>query len=135
MMQKIKYRLIAFLSGRYGMDKLGKAILWTAIAFAAINIFAMSPTLYAVQTALLVWEMFRFLSRNTSKRYAENAAFEKLLGKLKTFFSIRRDMLRDRKTHVYRKCLSCKAMLRLPKSKGHHTVRCPRCSNRFEIDI
>lgn len=39
------------------------------------------------------------------------------------------------KDHVYRICPSCKANIRLPKKKGTHTVRCPRCGVLFEVKI
>ena len=71
------------------------------------------------------------MSRNIPKRRAENARF---VG----FFKLRRNKWKDRKTHVYRKCPTCHAILRLPKikgkekGKGKHTVCCPRCANKFE---
>ncbi len=135
MMDKFRLRLIAFMSGRYGMDRLGTVILWVCIGIAVINVFVSSIILYAIQTALVVWELFRFFSRNLTRRSAENAAFTGILDKFAAFFRLRHHMIRDRKTHVFKKCPHCKAMLRLPKTKGHHTVRCPRCSNRFVVDI
>lgn len=39
------------------------------------------------------------------------------------------------KDHVYRICPSCKANIHLPKKKGAHTVRCPRCNVLFEVKI
>lgn len=135
MMDKFKSRLIAFMSGRYGMDRLGTVILWVCIGIAVLNIFLSSIILYAIQTALVFWELFRFFSRNFTRRSAENAAFMKITDKIAAFFKLRHRMFRERKTHVFRKCPHCKAMIRLPKTKGHHTVRCPRCSDRFEVDI
>ncbi|MGM9637743.1 MAG: hypothetical protein ACI3YK_07145 [Eubacteriales bacterium] len=39
------------------------------------------------------------------------------------------------KDHVYRTCPMCLANIRLPKKKGEHQVRCPKCGNLFEIKI
>lgn len=39
------------------------------------------------------------------------------------------------KDHVYRTCPECKANIRLPKKKGAHSVRCPRCSTLFDVKI
>lgn len=39
------------------------------------------------------------------------------------------------KDHVYRTCPLCLANIRLPKKKGTHNVRCPKCSNLFEVKI
>ncbi|HHW24096.1 MAG TPA: hypothetical protein PK778_09435 [Bacillota bacterium] len=134
-LSKFGYWVVSLLAGRYGLDTFGKAIFIAAVALAAINIFASSPVLYIIQNALLLWEIFRFFSKNHAKRRAENAAFLRFWDKTKTFFKLRRSMLRDRKTHVYKRCPTCKAMLRLPKSKGRHSVRCPRCNSRFDIRI
>ena len=84
---------------------------------------------YAIQflPMILIFVIFyRIFSRNIQKRRQEN---EKFCG----FFKLIRNRFRDRKTHVYRKCPKCKAVLRLPKAKGKHTVVCPRCKNRFEV--
>jgi uncharacterized C2H2 Zn-finger protein len=81
---------------------------------------------YVVASALVVWMFSRMFSRNIAARKREN---DKFCG----FFKLRRNKFRDRKTHVYRKCPSCKAVLRLPKAKGKHFVVCPRCKNRFEV--
>ncbi len=39
------------------------------------------------------------------------------------------------KDHVYRICPACRANIRLPKKKGAHSVRCPRCSTLFDVKI
>ncbi|MBE6592034.1 MAG: hypothetical protein E7646_08345 [Ruminococcaceae bacterium] len=70
--------------------------------------------------------IFRAMSRNIAGRRREN---EKFSG----FFRLMKNKRRDRKTHVYRKCKQCHAVLRLPKAKGKHTVVCPKCRNRFEV--
>ena len=140
---KIRTAFYRFMYGRYGTDTLSKVILWcysgvlilylilsvvfsftmagNALATTILNVcyFILSGTL----AYLLISRMF---SRNISKRRAEN---EKFCG----FFKLRHNMYRDRKTHVYRKCPKCRAVLRLPRAKGKHTVVCPRCRNRFEV--
>ena len=133
-MNKLKSALIKFFYGRYGIDTLSKVITivyisWIAI-FIVLNIFFPSIPLMIIGSviaiALVVWVDFRTLSRNIPARRREN---EKFCG----FFKLQRNKFRDRKTHVYRKCKKCKAVLRLPKAKGKHTVVCPRCKNRFDV--
>ena len=34
---------------------------------------------------------------------------------------------------MYKKCIHCKTVLRLPLKKGVHTVKCPNCKKRFEV--
>ena len=133
-MGKIKERLYRFMYGRYGGDTLNKVLIWVyaiwIIAFRIVDLFSSSvwvSLFYWVSSAsLFFWIMFRMLSRNIYARRKENDAF---CG----FFRLRRNKFRDRKTHVYRKCPKCRAVLRLPKAKGKHFVVCPRCQNRFRV--
>lgn len=120
--------------GRYGTDTLNKVLLGVYIALVAIytvaSLFVSSVLFslaYALLSSLLVVVIFwRMFSRKIANRRREN---DKFCG----FFRLRRNKWRDRKTHVYRKCPSCRAMLRLPKAKGKHSVVCPRCKNRFTV--
>ena len=133
-MGKIKNKLYRFMYGRYGTDTLSTVLLYVYFAFVLIctivAIFVRSIWFslfyYVVATALVVWMLSRMFSRNIAARKREN---DKFCG----FFKLRKNKFRDRKTHVYRKCPSCKAVLRLPKAKGKHFVVCPRCKKRFEV--
>ncbi len=120
--------------GRYGTDTLGKVMLITYVvillAHTAVSLFVSIPLLdiavWIVSIALTFTIFFRMLSRNIPKRRKEN---EKFCG----FFRLRKNKFKDRKTHVYRKCPKCGAILRLPRAKGKHFVVCPRCKNRFSV--
>ena len=133
-MKKIKEKLYRFMYGRYGVDTLSKVMVWAylgvVICFTIAALFVDSIWLsllnWASTSAMLIWIFFRMFSRNVAARRREN---EKFCG----FFKLRRNKFRDRKTHVYRKCHACGAMLRLPKAKGKHFVVCPRCNKRFEV--
>lgn len=124
-----------FMYGRYGFDNLSRfmMILWFAIAF--INLFFKSYILYAVTLIPAFLILFRMLSRNIIKRRAENARYQAIANKTGAWFSFRRQKLREIKTHRYRKCPHCSAVLRLPRKTGVHTALCPRCKNRFEVKI
>ena len=120
--------------GRNGYDTLAKTLLWVYLAvfitYAVVSLFVDSVLLYVAYMILSLWIviyiLFRVMSRNVTKRRAENQRFC-------DFFKLKRNKWRDRKTHVYRKCPSCKAVLRLPKAKGKHSVVCPRCKDRFTV--
>lgn len=133
-MGKLKNKLYGFMYGRYGSDKLGNcltvAYLVVLVLYTVLSLFVKSVWFDAVMLLLsftLIIVIFsRMLSRNVQKRRRENECF---CG----FFRLRKNKFKDRKTHVYRKCPSCKAVLRLPKAKGKHSVVCPRCKNRFSV--
>ena len=133
-MGKFRNKLYRFMYGRYGGDTLNKVLFWVyavwIILFSIVMLFVDSVWLsvfYWISSgALCFWIIFRMFSRNIAARRKENDAF---CG----FFKLRKNKFRDRKTHVYRKCPDCKAVLRLPKAKGKHYVICPRCKNRFKV--
>ena len=133
-MGKLTNKFYRFMYGRYGTDTLSKVLLYVYFAFVLIctivSIFVRSIWFslfyYVVASALVVWMFSRMFSKNIAARKREN---DKFCG----FFRLRKNKFRDRKTHVYRKCPACKAVLRLPRAKGKHFVVCPRCKNRFEV--
>ena len=128
--------------GRYGGDTLNNTLLgvyvFLVLAYYIVSMPMIIPyeetkvrvilafAYYLLTIPLIVIIFFRMFSRNVQKRRRENDRF---CG----FFRLRRNKIRDRKTHVYRKCPKCRAVLRLPKARGKHSVVCPRCKNRFEV--
>lgn len=125
--------LARVMAGRYGVDQLGRALLWVYLGLA-IAALVFRP-LYYVALALMVWMMFRIFSRNIYKRQLENQKYLRVSGKIKGWFTLQKNKFRDRKTHRYRSCPHCKATLRLPNKKGKHTVCCPKCRRDFDVKI
>jgi len=134
-MGNFKNKLYRFMYGRYGTDTLNKVLtgiyIGWVLLYIILSIWIRYTILYLVYlvttTALIIIIFWRMFSRNIAKRKREN---NKFCG----FFRLRRNKFRDRKTHVYRKCPRCHAVLRLPKARGKHNVICPRCENRFEVN-
>ena len=132
---KIKYAFGRFMYGRNGNDGLCLVLMWVYLALwlASVILSILSLTIAQFVTSLLqlvvvgLW-LFRVLSRNVAARRRE---CDRFFG----FFRGRRNRRRDRRTHVYKKCPHCRAMLRLPKRKGRHTVCCPACHERFALRI
>ena len=134
-MNNFKQKLIQFMIGRYGMDEMyiGLVAMWFFLT--VINSFVQSTLLSLLGTAVLIFGLYRFMSRNHAKRRAENEKFLKLWRPVKNWLMFQRDRFRDRKTARYRKCKHCKAIIKLPNQKGKHTVRCPKCGERFDVRI
>lgn len=131
----LRERLARFMMGRYGPDKLYYTLITTSIILVVLNLFLDFYPLIIIESILFAYALFRFMSRNVYKRSEENRKFIGFFAKIKGFFTLSKNKLRDRKTHVYKSCPACKSVLRLPRVKGPHTVRCPRCGERFEIVI
>ena len=112
-----------FMEGRYGNDKLNMVILVTALGMVVL--YSLVPTgilylvLWLLSYVLVIWAMFRSLSRNTYKRYEENRRFLRLV-----------EQVRDRK-HRYFSCPRCRQRVRVPRGKGKISITCPRCREKF----
>lgn len=132
---KFKERIARFMYGRYGADQLSNFILWTYIALFIINLFLNSLIIYTAATALMVWSFFRMFSRNIYARNKENLKFLSIKGKIASFFKLTFDRIRDVRSKAYKRCPHCKAIVRLPRKGGAHSVTCPKCRSRFRVKI
>lgn len=141
-------KITNFFRGRYGIDSLfyalGAGYLLLYIAGRVTSSLArnwmgviVAGALYLLGYGCIIFAFFRVLSRNIVKRRVENEKWKKFWQPISDWFKLQKNIWQDRKTHVYRKCpdKSCKAVLRLPKKPGQHTVRCPKCGKTFEVRI
>ena len=120
---KMSAALRNFMSGRYGTDRLNMVILSAGLIFSLLSMMVSTQPLnlifWALSYGLMIWAIFRSLSRNTYKRYQENRKFLQ-------FF----DRLKDRQ-HRYFDCPKCRQMVRVPRGKGKISITCPRCREKF----
>ena len=129
-----RYKIMQFMSGRYGFDALSGGIVAVSCTLSFINIFFRSVVVSCLSSALLVCMAFRFLSRNLPARRAENARFVDCLNALRRKSEFQKQKKAD-SYHVYRKCPTCRAILRLPRRVGKHTTVCPKCSREFRVKV
>ena len=122
-MDRLKAGFRHFMLGRYGTDKLNMAILTAGvICCVAVMLNPLPPVdiaLTALSYILMLWAIFRMLSRNTYKRYQENRKYLRLVERLK-----------DRE-HRYYDCPRCRQVVRVPKGKGKISITCPKCKEKF----
>ncbi|MGN0444109.1 MAG: hypothetical protein ACI4F5_05790 [Acutalibacteraceae bacterium] len=136
---RFREKIIGFMQGRYGTDRLTVAlvILYALIGF--IRIFIRNRTagyiITAIMTFVAVYAVFRIFSRNIYKRQQENAAFCRLTDKITPHLILFKDRIRDIRTKRYRRCPCCKNVLRLPYKRGKHNVKCPKCGKDFSVHI
>lgn len=134
-MGNFRDKLIRFMYGRYGVDQLYYALMVVSFILLFLNSFVRSPIIGIIAWAILVWMVFRTFSKNIYKRRLENEKFMKFWNFVKAKWSLTSRRIKDSKTHRYRKCPHCKAVLRLPKKKGQHAVDCPRCHKEFKVRV
>ncbi|MBQ3303643.1 MAG: hypothetical protein IJH03_03780, partial [Clostridia bacterium] len=77
-LQKIRVGLQKFMAGRRGADELSMALLIVGVVLSMLSTIFRLPVLYWLSLAAYIFSLYRMLSRNQEKRYAENATFLKL---------------------------------------------------------
>lgn len=127
----MREKIQQFMIGRYGHDQLNKVMLTAALILFIVSLFIRVSIPYYLAIALLIYCIFRMMSRNTTKRLQENVAFSRFLLKITSFFSGRKKRFEERNTHRYYKCPTCRQQLRVPKGKGKISINCPKCHNTF----
>lgn len=129
-----RWRLIQFMSGRYGADALFYVLFTLSAALAFINIFVRSFAVQIIVYVIILIAILRVMSRNIEARSKENKAVIEALNKVRSVYDLRRQRKADY-THIYKKCPHCRATLRLPRKKGRHTTVCPRCNKEFSVRV
>ncbi|MBQ8828343.1 MAG: hypothetical protein IJZ90_04325 [Clostridia bacterium] len=138
-MNKLKYSIMRFMSGRYGPDKLYTAGFILFLIITVVNIFIGNPLVSSILSVLnviiFITMMYRFFSKKIYKRKHEESVYLSFVHKITNPFKISVRKFKERKTHVYVKCSSCKAQLRLPRKNATLSVTCPKCKNIFKVKI
>lgn len=132
-MGKFKRWLLKTFTGIYGIDNLYFVLFGISVFFIFLNLFIGHWIIWLAQMLTIAYMLFRALSHNITARRRENEAFFGFFRKIKGFFKLQKNRFHDRKTHIFRKCPKCKAVLRLPKAKGKKVAVCPRCGNHFKV--
>ena len=120
---KLSALLRGFMAGRYGTDRLNMVILCAGLVASLLSVWAPSRGLnlifFVLSYGLMIWAIFRSLSRNTYKRYLENRKFLQLVNRVK-----------DRQNRYF-DCPKCRQVVRVPRGKGKISITCPRCKEKF----
>lgn len=120
-----------FMMGRYGPDQLGITLMVVYLLLIFLAAITRLWPLRLVALAVLALCLIRMLSRNVSKRYAENQKFLAVWNPIKGTFMNWKARFKDSKTHRYYKCPHCKNTLRVPRDKGKIAITCPVCHTEF----
>ena len=127
---KLRCGLARFLYGRNGTDQLNLALLGLYLVLLLLRWILVSVTGSAavdliftvLTTALALWILFRFFSRNLTARRGENQRFLRCFQPLTSWLTRARD--RD---HRYFPCPGCGTVCRVPRGKGTIRITCPKC--------
>lgn len=131
----MRERIARFMQGRYGIDQFTNFLVCSALIILIIEMFIKVPVIRflfnILSVATIFYSYFRMLSRNHSKRFAENERYMKLHNNVKFFIARERSHMQQRKTHHIYKCPQCKQSIRVPRGKGRIAITCPKCHTEF----
>ena len=125
-------KIYRFMQGRYGTDDFYKFLFWVALIGIVINWFFKSQLLSFAVTLILVYAMYRVLSKNHSARSAENQRYLQATAKIRYWFDQQKKLMEERKYHHIYTCPKCRQKIRIPKGKGKIMIRCPKCHHEFQ---
>lgn len=127
----MKEKFQRFMTGRYGVDELGKFSLYLTLALLVISLFIRNRFINGIIFVIILLLYFRMFSKNYTQRRKENSVYLKYRNKVLYFFSKQKRMAQERKTfHIYT-CPNCKQKIRIPRGKGKIAVTCPKCRTEF----
>lgn len=127
----MREKLIRFMYGRYGVDKLSRHVVFAALPLWIASIFFRLWILQFLAVLGIVCGYYRIFSKNTTKRYRELCAYERFLGKIKGFPArIKRGAAERREYRIF-KCPGCRQKLRIPKGHGTVEISCRKCGTVF----
>lgn len=127
----MRERLQRFFYGRYGSDQMNFALLILALVLSILGAIFFRPLCW-VSDVLLLYALFRALSRNIPARQRENQQFWKIWLPVKNWLALQKRKWQERKQYKYFRCPGCKQQLRAPRGRGKIEVTCQNCHHVFQ---
>lgn len=116
---------------KYGADEFGNALVITALVISLIASIAQNMWLSLIAWLMLIYEIYRMLSRNYVKRRLENDRYRSCIAIVKRRFKVTKNNITDKSSRYYL-CPNCHQMIRIPRGKGKITITCPTCRKEFD---
>ena len=116
-----------FMLGRYGPDHLSVAMILLSFILSLLYAVVGYTALLLISYTFFGFTLYRMLSRNITRRRAENDKFIRFWWPVKTKIKNIIKEIKDKRKYKYFKCPSCKTTLRIPKGKGKIRITCPKC--------
>lgn len=128
---KLIERFKKIMIGRYGTDQLSVALLGTGILLLIITLPFKWFLIRLIALIPIILCYYRMFSKNIYKRQQENFKFIRFYTPIAKRMNVNFKRFKERKTHRYFICPTCKQTLRVPKGKGNISITCPKCKNIF----
>ncbi len=129
-LQKFTIKLQQFMAGRYGSDRFSLFLSVAGVIFAFLGNFRDLRFFYFIGLGIIIYGLWRSMSKNFEARRKELNWYLRVSEKPRAEIKLLGNKIRDRKTHRYFKCKSCKTVLRVPKGRGKIEITCPKCRDK-----
>lgn len=107
------------------------SLFWLVLFLILAGLGRFYLPLFIPAAVVLLYLLFRLLSKNQEKRQVENARFWALLRSIRRWFQGRKGLKPD-KEYYYFKCPNCGQSMRVPRGLGKVQVTCRACAAQFE---
>ena len=128
----IRNALQRFMYGRYGSDQLTRFLPIAYLVLFGLYFVTGFDLFYLLCSVLIFVVLFRMLSRNGGKRYAENAKYMAFMNRCRTEAQQAKVRRANRKEFKYFRCPQCRVIIRLKRGTGERMVHCPKCHHEFQ---
>ena len=129
---KIRASFARFMSGRYGADQLGFAMVIVSLVMTVISSLTRFYFLTLMADALLIVMLIRMLSKDRYRRQHENQVYLVKTEKVRRAVSEWFNRVKNSKKYHYFTCQNCKMRLRVPRGVGNVTITCKGCGHKFD---
>lgn len=126
----MREKMMRFMQGRYGNDRLGQVMLGLAMVCVVLSLFWI-PFISTIGLVVLILTYYRMFSRQIARRTAENQKYLKLEWKLRAKLQKQKQSLAQRRTHRIYKCPNCRQKIRVPRNRGRIAISCRKCGTEF----
>ena len=134
-MRRFRSWYAGFMQGRYGergIDEYGRFLNIVTIVFLLLSmLFRRVGIFYWIALALIIYDYYRLLSRDFTRRRRENDRYLQIRYNRGAFMDDMRRKREDAKVHKIFKCPRCHQKVRVPRGKGRISIRCPKCGEEF----
>ena len=127
----MREKFLHFMQGRYGADQLYRVMLIGGAVLVILSNFIFEVFFLLLGWILVVLAFVRALSKDYSRRYAENQKFLEWTGKIRKVFGKQRYVMEQRKDYHIYTCPQCRQKIRMPRGKGKVEISCPKCHTKF----
>lgn len=126
----MREKIMRFMQGRYGNDRLGQVMLVAALICMVLSLFRI-PFISTVGLVVLILTYYRMFSRQIGKRTAENQKYLALEWKLRARLQKRKQAVAQSRTHRIFRCPKCRQKIRVPRHRGRIAISCRKCGTEF----